>query len=298
MAEFNADQFTVAKAKPLPVILLLDTSASMNTVVNPDEVVRTGRTGIVEGQPVEYVSGGKSRIDVLNEAVRRMLGTFTKEASQANEFLVSVVTFGGTATLKQAPVPASAFKYTDLPADGGTPLGAAIDVAKSLIEDREQTPARAYRPLVVLVSDGEPTDSWESKLASFIQDGRSAKCDRMALGIGDEATGGCARATLERFIAGTEHKVFEAKDAGEVHNFFKFVTMSVVSRSLSQNPNLVPPDSTLKPPTPATAASKSAPAAQAVPAPSTSAPAAPAASAPPPSPSATTTDPEKEDSYW
>lgn len=292
MAEFKVSQYTVDKAKSLPVILLLDTSASMNIVVNPNEVVRTGRTGIVEGQPVEYVSGGRSRIDVLNEAVRRMLGTFTKEASQANEFLVSIVTFGGTAILKHAPVPASAFKYTDLLADGGTPLGAAIDVAKSLIEDREQIPSRAYRPLVVLVSDGEPTDSWESKLASFIQDGRSAKCDRMALGIGEEATGGRGRATLERFIAGTGHKVFEAKDAGEVHKFFKFVTMSVVSRRQSQNPNLIPPDDTLKPPTPATAASKSN-----LTAPTKSAPTAPAASAPAPSPSATTTDPEEE-SYW
>jgi uncharacterized protein YegL len=296
MAEFDAHQFTVASAKPIPVILLLDTSASMNTLVNPDVVVRTGRTGVVEGQPVEYVSGRKSRIDVLNEAVRRMLGTFTKEASQANEFLVSVVTFGGTATLKQAPARASSFKYTDLTADGATPLGAAIDIAKSVIEDREQTPSRAYRPLVVLISDGEPTDSWESKLASFIQDGRSAKCDRMALGIGEAATSGRGRATLERFIAGTDHKVFEAKDAGEVHNFFKFVTMSVVSRSLSQNPNLVPPDATLKPPTPAPAASKVVPAAPAVPRLSKSAPAAPAASAPASSP--IMTDPEKEDSYW
>jgi len=295
MSEFNANQFTVAKAKPLPVILLLDTSDSMNTVVNPDEVVRTGRTGVVEGQLVEYVSGGKSRINVLNEAVRRMLGTFTKEASQANEFLVSVVTFGGTATLKQTPMLASAFRYTDLLADGGTPLGAAIDVAKSLIEDHGQTPSRAYRPLVVLVSDGEPTDSWESKLDSFIQDGRSAKCDRMALGIGGEATGGRGRTTLERFIKGTEHKVFEAKDAEEIHKFFKVVTMSVVSRSLSKNPNLVPPDSTLKPPTSATAASKSAPVAPAVPPPSKS---VPAESAPAPFPSATTTDPEEEDPYW
>lgn len=283
MAEFMADQFTVAKAKPLPVILLLDTSASMNTVVNPDEVLRTGRTGIVEGQRVEYVSGGKTRIDVLNEAVHRMLGTLKKEASQANEFLVSVVTFGGTATLKQAPVPASDLEYRDLPADGGTPLGAAIDIAKSVIEDRELIPSRAYRPLVVLVSDGEPTDSWESKLDSFIQCGRSAKCDRMALAIGEEAYASRGRATLERFVAGTEHQVFEAKHAGEVHRFFKFVTMSVVSRSLSQNPNLVPPDAMLKPPTPA-------PAAEAVPA---------APDAPEPSKSApTTTEPEKEDSYW
>jgi uncharacterized protein YegL len=285
---FNASDFIASKAKPLPVILLLDTSDSMNLVVNPDEVVRTGHTGYAEGQLVEYVSGGKSRIDVLNEAVRRMLGTFTKEESQANEFLVSVVTFGGAAKLCQAPTSATDFTYTDLTAAGGTPLGEAIDVAKALIDDREQTPSRAYRPLVVLVSDGEPTDSWESKLDAFVQDGRSAKCDRMALGIGEDATGGRGRATLERFIAGTEHQVFEAKDAGEIHNFFKFVTMSVVTRGLSQDPNAIPKDSTLKPPSPPAAMPDAAPSpAEPVATPATPAPAL--------APAATTED---EDSYW
>ena len=222
---FNASDFTASKAKPLPIILLLDTSGSM----------------------------WGDKIASLNDAVRKMLGTFTKEESQANEFLVSIITFGGSASLAYPPTPASMLSYANLSADGGTPLGAAIDVAKSLIEDREQTPGRAYRPLVVLVSDGVPTDSWESKLDHFIQDGRSAKCDRKALGIGREAYEGQGRATLERFIAGTEHRVFEAKDAGEIHNFFKFVTMSVVTRSLSQNPNAVPQDATLQPPQPGTA---------------------------------------------
>lgn len=222
---FNASDFTASKAKPLPIILLLDTSGSM----------------------------WGDKIASLNDAVRKMLGTFTKEESQANEFLVSIITFGGSASLAYPPTPASKLSYANLSADGGTPLGAAIDVAKSLIEDREQMPGRAYRPLVVLVSDGVPTDSWESKLDHFIQDGRSAKCDRMALGIGREAYEGQGRATLERFIAGTEHRVFEAKDAGEIHNFFKFVTMSVVTRSLSQNPNAVPQDATLQPPQPGTA---------------------------------------------
>ncbi len=277
--QFNPSEFTASTAKPLPVILLLDTSDSMNLVVNPSDVVRTGRTGYAEGQFVEYVTGGKSRIDVLNEAARRMLGTFAKEESQASEFLVSVVTFGGSATLNQAPTRASDLEYNDLTASGGTPLGAAIDVAKTLIEDRVQTPSRAYRPLVVLVSDGEPNDSWEDKLEQFIQSGRSAKCDRMALGIGKEAISGRGRPALDHFIAGTEHQVFEAKDAGDIHNFFKFVTMSVVTRGLSQNPNLVPPDTTLQPPAHATTKleAESAATAQVAPA---------------------TTEEDDEDSYW
>lgn len=217
-AQFDASEFTASKAKALPVVLLLDTSGSMYG----------------------------DKINSLNDAVGKMIGTFTKEESQANEFLVSIITFGGTASLAYSPTPASELAYTSLYADGGTPLGAAIDLAKTLIEDREQTPSRAYRPLIVLVSDGVPTDSWETRLDHFIQDGRSGKCDRMALGIGREAYGGAGRVTLERFIAGTGHPVFEARDAGEIHNFFKFVTMSVVSRGLSQNPNDVPKDAILQ----------------------------------------------------
>ena len=258
--QFNASDFTASKAKPLPVILLLDTSGSMYG----------------------------NKISSLNDAVRKMLGTFTKEESQANEFLVSVITFGGTASLACPPTPASEIAYANLSADGGTPLGAAIDVAKSLIEDREQTPGRAYRPLVVLVSDGVPTDSWEAKLDQFIHDGRSAKCDRMALGIGREAYEGQGRATLERFTASTEHQVFEAKDAGEIHNFFKFVTMSVVTRGLSQDPNAIPKDLTLKPPTPPPAT----PEAATSPAEPVATPATPD---PAPAPASTTED---EDSYW
>lgn len=224
-AQFDASGFTTSKAKPLPVVLLLDTSGSMYG----------------------------DKISSLNDAVRKMLATFRKEESQASEFLVSIITFGGTAALFRSPAPASELAYTDLYADGRTPLGAAIDVAKELIEGREETPSRAYRPLIVLVSDGVPTDEWESKLDHFVQDGRSAKCDRMALGIGKEAYAGPGRATLERFIAGTGHQVFEAEDAGEIHKFFKFVTMSVVSRGLSQDPNSIPEDSTLRPPQPGAA---------------------------------------------
>lgn len=251
-AQFNPSEFTASTAKPLPVVLLLDTSSSMHG----------------------------EKISSLNDAVRKMLGTFTKEESQANEFLVSIITFGGTASLAYSPTPVSELDYTNLSANGVTPLDAAIDIAKTLIEDRERTPSRAYRPLVVLVSDGVPTDSngvptdsWESKLDGFINDGRSAKCDRMALGIGREAYDGPGRAVLERFIVGTEHDVFEAKDAGEIHKFFKLVTMSAVTslKNLSQSPNAVPKDLTLQPPQAADA------------------PVAPAQAA-----SAT----EDEDSYW
>lgn len=220
---FDPSKYTVQRPKPLPVILMLDASDSMN---------------FVDGNNVEFVEGGITRISVLNDAVRRMLRTLATYERENTEFLVSIITFGADTRLLMAPVPARDVSFTDLRASGETPLGPALAVAKKLVEDREQIPSRAYRPLVVLVSDGEPDVGWEAQFESFVQEGRSSKCDRMALAIGKEAD----RKMLGQFVEGTGHAVQEAETAEEITKFFKFVTMSTVQRTLSQNPNETPRD--------------------------------------------------------
>ncbi len=241
---FNAEQYTSPKAKPLPVILLLDTSGSMDLVTNPNEVRRTGQTGFVDGKQVEYVEGGITRISILNDSVKKMLRTLAKYEREATEFLVAIITFGADTRLVLPPSPAGDIRFADLQARGNTPLDKALDIAKQLIEDRNQIPGRSYRPLIVLVSDGEPDAGWQRSFHDFIQNGRSAKCDRMALAISNEAD----RAMLTEFVEGTGHEVFEADTAEEIANFFKFVTMSTVQRTLSQNPDAVPKDNDVQAP--------------------------------------------------
>jgi uncharacterized protein YegL len=235
---FDPSAFTTSKAKPLPVILLLDVSASMSEVVD-GSFKRTGQTVFKDGKTWELVEGGTTRIQLLNEAVRKMLVTLAREESMGTEFLVSIITFGADTRLQLSPTKASIVSWTDLATDGETPLGSALALAKELIEDKERIPSRAWRPTVILVSDGKPTDLWEEALAKFITLGRSSKCDRMAMAIGAEAD----MAMLGKFIAGTGHELFQANQAENVQEFFKRVTMSVVSRTHSQNPNLVPSDS-------------------------------------------------------
>lgn len=237
-AKFDPSKFTTTQPKPLPVVLVLDRSGSMT-----ESFESSG-------------ANARSKIAVLNEAVKRMLKTLSNEESQASEFLLSVITFGGTARLDFSPSPASTFVFQDLSAGGNTPLGAALDIAKKLIEDRGLTPSRAYRPLVVLISDGLPNDEWQISMQAFVGTGRSAKCDRMALGVGQDSITGSGRPVLDLFVNGTNRAVFEAKDADSIHKFFKFVTMSVVTRSLSVNPDDVPDDAAVKVPTKSTKATE------------------------------------------
>ena len=209
---FDPSKYTVAKAKPLPVVLLLDTSSSMNA------------------------GGEQSKITELDSAVRDMIKDFANEEQLETEIQVSVITFGYNGVQLALPYTnASKVEMKKLEAQGNTPMGMALRMAKDMIEDKETTPSRAYRPLVILCSDGAPNDDWEGPMDNFIKDGRSSKCDRMAMAIGS----GANETVLKRFIEGTEKPLFYAKDASSMHKFFKFVTMSVATRSHSQNPNMI-----------------------------------------------------------
>lgn len=208
MAGFNPANFTVAKAKPLPVVLLLDVSSSM---------------------------GGES-IKKLNIAVKEMISDFASAEKNEVEILVSIITFGAEVLLHTPYTSAKDIEWQDLTVSGSTPMGMAFSMAKAMIEDKETTPSRAYRPTIVLVSDGEPTDSWQQPLRALVNDGRSNKCDRMAMAIG----GAASNTVLNEFISGTENKVFTAQDASQIQEFFKFLTMSVTTRTNSQNANVVP----------------------------------------------------------
>ena len=104
-----------------------------------------------------------------------------------------------------------------------------------MIEDKNITPSNIYRPAVVLVSDGQPNDSWEKPLDNFIKDGRSAKCQRFAIAIGNDAD----RNVLERFT-GEKANVMFTEDASGMADCFQKFTMSVSTRATSQNPNVVP----------------------------------------------------------
>ena len=206
---FDPQEFVIGSAKPLPVYLLLDVSGSM----------------------------GGEKIDALNEAAYDMIRSMADEEKMEVEILISIITFGGDVNVHLPATSASRVEWQRLNADGMTPMGGAIRQAKEMIEDKEITPSRSYRPTIVLVSDGQPNDAdWETAMDDFINTGRSQKCDRMAMAIGKDADEG----VLKQFIDGTEHELFNARNAKQLHEFFRYVTMSVTTRTRSQDPNQIP----------------------------------------------------------
>ena len=199
-------EFTISSARPLPVILMADVSGSM---------------------------AADGKIDALNSAVAEMQAAFAEEEDGRAEIHLAIVTFGGTASLHVPLTPAGDVQWAPMQASGQTPMGAALDIVTDLVEDRDRVPSRAYRPTIVLVSDGLPNDEWEGPLKRLLGSERAAKAQRFALGIGADAD----HDVLRKFLDDPEARVFEAHEAREIRKFFRWVTMSVTSRSRSGQPN-------------------------------------------------------------
>lgn len=205
----NLKDFTMAAARPLPVIVLADVSGSMSA---------------------------NGKIDALNDAVSEMIATFAEEDDSRAEIHVGVIAFGrGGATLHKPLRSATDIQWESMEASGRTPMGGAFDLARTMIEDRATIPSRAYRPTLVLVSDGVATDDWRGPLEALLGSERASKATRFAMGIGADAD----HDTLTAFLANDEARVFEAHEAREIRKFFRWVTMSVTARSRSANPNSV-----------------------------------------------------------
>lgn len=204
---FDPTAFKAPKAKKLPVILLLDVSVSM--------------------------SGDK--IDSLYDSVTEMLHAFSEAALRETIIDVAIITFGDEVLLHTPYTPVKDLQDKGINrfhANGMTPMGTALKMAKAMLEDKETTPSHIYRPAVVLVSDGEPNDSWQPPLEDFIRNGRSSKCQRFAVAIGSDAN----QNILRRFC-GVGDTLFYAEQSSDIVDAFSKISMSVSVRAASSNPN-------------------------------------------------------------
>ncbi len=121
-----------------PCVLILDTSASM------------------DGAPIAALQNG---LQVFQADIR-------KNTLAQRRVEVAIISFGPNgAEVSQDFVTAGQFEPPVLKAEGGTPIGDAINLALDLVHERKTTYKAAgvayYRPWVFMITDGQPTDDWQ-----------------------------------------------------------------------------------------------------------------------------------------
>lgn len=188
-------EVSAPEPRPMLVVVLADTSGSM---------------------------GVDGKITVLNDAVSRMVDAFKQLHVPGCEIVLSVVAFGGSASVHLAPTAVREVQWSPLGAAGGTPMGAAFDLASRLLADESVVPPRSFRPNLVLVSDGIPTDEWESPLRALDAIEHAKRALRFAVGIGADARG----EVLKRF-AGDVGEVVPVERVELLTEFFRYVTYTV-----------------------------------------------------------------------
>lgn len=178
----------------LPVYLLLDTSGSMS------------------GEPIEAVKNG----------VQVMISSLRQNPQAIETAFISIITFGSTADQIIPLTDLASFQMVDLRASGTTSLGAALKLVSNKIDTEvNKTTAEQkgdWKPLVFIMTDGLPTDDWQSGLSEF-------KRRKTAFTVACAAGSGADSKILKQI---TDNVVtLDTADSQSISKFFAWVTASI-----------------------------------------------------------------------
>jgi uncharacterized protein YegL len=166
------------------------------------------------------------KIQALNNAIRQTLPLMqkaTEENPNATVFVRALKFSDGAQWHISQPTPVENFQWQDLNADGVTDMGKALSMVAEQLKIPPMTD-RALPPVLVMISDGQPTDDFSSGLKKLMEQPWGKKAVRIAIAVGQDAD----YEVLQKFIGNPELKPLPANNPDQLINRIKWVSTAVL----------------------------------------------------------------------
>jgi len=170
--------------------------------------------------------GVDGKIQALNTAIREAIPHMRKvaEDNPNAQVLVRAVRFSDGAYWHIAqPVPVEQFEWVDLQAKGVTDMGKALELVAEQLK-MPPMPERGLPPVLVLISDGLPTDDFAAGLNALLDLPWGKKAVRIAIAIGEDAN----LEVLQRFINNSELKPLRANNPEALVTHIRWASTAVL----------------------------------------------------------------------
>ncbi len=174
------------------------------------------------------------KIETLNNAIREVIPHMRKVADENPhaQVLVRALAFSvGAQWHLSQPTPVDQFSWTDLdiPDDcGGTDMGRAFQMVAGQLKMPPMSD-RALPPVLVLLTDGQPTDDASSGLRELLAEPWGRKAVRIAIAIGDDADLG----VLQKFMDNPELPPLRANNPEQLVKRIKWASTVVLKAASS-----------------------------------------------------------------
>ena len=169
------------------------------------------------------------KIQSLNYAIRQTIPDMKSAADEnpnAQLYIRAVKFSEGASWHIAAPVPVEEFEWIDLEAGGLTDMGKAFELVADQLQ-MPPMPERALPPVLVLLSDGQPTDQYKKSLEHLLNLPWGKKAVKIAIAIGSDAD----HTVLEEFINHNELPVLQANNPQALIKYIKWA--STVAKQVS-----------------------------------------------------------------
>lgn len=182
-----------------------------------------------------------ARMNALNTAMQEVIPVLRDSDDENSRGTIEVQALAfstGARWVNSTPIDIQQYQWTDLVADGVTDMGEGFALAAEAL-DETNMPANSFPPVLILVTDGEPTDNYQAGLQELNKQRWAQAAVRCAISVGT----GTNEGMLREFLGNVEYPLLTANNVEDLKRFVRYATVALSQMTIQgQSKSEVPGD--------------------------------------------------------